>query len=45
MLFIMKFKKKKRKGKAVPVIGHGGLRDCEMSRIPYFVDTQSTYNG
>jgi hypothetical protein len=32
--------KKKKKSKAIPVTGHGGLKDCEMLRIPHCLDSQ-----
>jgi hypothetical protein len=28
------------KGKAIPVIGCGGLQGCETSRLPHFLDNQ-----
>jgi hypothetical protein len=34
--------KKKEKGKAIPVTGHGGRQGCETSRLPYFLDTRLT---
>jgi hypothetical protein len=35
----------KRKGKAIPVIGRGGLQDCEMLRIPHCLDKRLTDGG
>jgi hypothetical protein len=32
----------KRKGKAIPVTGHGGPYICETSRLPHFLDNQLT---
>jgi hypothetical protein len=29
-----------KKGKAIPVIGCGGLYGCEKSRLPHFLDRQ-----
>jgi hypothetical protein len=33
------------KGKAIPVIGHGGPYDCETSRLIYFLDNRLTDGG
>jgi hypothetical protein len=35
----------RKKIKAVPVTSHGGPQGCEMSRLPYFLDSQLTYGG
>jgi hypothetical protein len=36
---------KKGKHKAIPVTGHGGPYDCEMSRLPHFLDNRLTDGG
>jgi hypothetical protein len=33
------------KGKAIPVAGRGGQWSCEMSRLPYFLDSRFTDGG
>jgi hypothetical protein len=32
----------KGKGKVIHVTGHGGPEDCEMSRLPHFIDNLFT---
>jgi hypothetical protein len=41
MLFLVK----KKKGKAVPVTGHGGPLGCETSRLSHFLDNRLTDGG
>jgi hypothetical protein len=36
---------KKLKNKHVAVTGRGGLKGCELSRIPHFLDSQLTDGG
>jgi hypothetical protein len=38
-------KTKVKKGKTIPVTGHGGQQGCEMSRLPHFLDNQLTDGG
>jgi hypothetical protein len=33
------------KGKAIPVTGRGGPRDCETSRLPHFLNYRFTDGG
>jgi hypothetical protein len=33
------------KDNTIPVTGHAGLEGCEMSRIPYFLDSRLTDGG
>jgi hypothetical protein len=35
-------KRKVKKGKVIPVTGHGGPQVCETSRIPHFLDSRLT---
>jgi hypothetical protein len=35
----------KSKSKAIPVTGHGGLKTCEMLRIPDYLDIRLTDGG
>jgi hypothetical protein len=37
--------RKAKKSKSILPIGRGGLQDCEMLRIPYFLDNQLRYGG
>jgi hypothetical protein len=34
-----------KKGKAIPVTGHGGPQGCETSRLPHFLDNRLTDSG
>jgi hypothetical protein len=34
--------KSKKKGKAIPVKGHGGPKGCETSKLPHFLDNRLT---
>jgi hypothetical protein len=36
---------KKKKGKAIPVMGSEGLLGCETPRIPHFLDNQFSDDG
>jgi hypothetical protein len=38
-------KKKRGKRKAIPVTGYQGLKGCETSRIPHFLDNWLTGHG
>jgi hypothetical protein len=35
----------KKKGKAIPVTGHGGPWGCETSRLPHFLENRLTDGG
>jgi hypothetical protein len=37
--------KVKKKSKAIPITGLGGLLGCEMLRIPHCLDNRLTYGG
>jgi hypothetical protein len=34
-----------KQNKAIPVTGCGGLKGCETSRLPHFLDTRLTDGG
>jgi hypothetical protein len=34
-----------KRGKTIPVTGCGGSQDCEMSRLPHFLDNRLTDGG
>jgi hypothetical protein len=38
-------KRKKKKGKAIPVTSCGGSQSCETSRLPHFLDNPLTDGG
>jgi hypothetical protein len=40
-----KYKKVKKRSKAIPVTGRGGLYGCEMLRIPHCLDSRLTDGG
>jgi hypothetical protein len=44
-LDIRRLKNIHKKGKAIPVIGHGGPHACATSRLPYFLDNRLTDGG
>jgi hypothetical protein len=35
----------KKKGKAIPVTGHGGPQGCETLRVPQYLDSRLTDGG
>jgi hypothetical protein len=44
-VYVVTVKKKKKKSKAIPVTGRGGLEGCEMLRIPHCLDNRLTDGG
>jgi hypothetical protein len=40
-----KREREKKKGKAVPVTGHGGPQGCETLRLPHFLGNRLTDGG
>jgi hypothetical protein len=44
-IFVFQYRGQRKKGKAIPVTGHGGQYDFETLRFPHFLDNRLTDGG